>query len=168
MIVLYPLVILGAVALVLRRRGEVVGGRGWSWFGAWCAAGMLFTFSFASGFSIGLFVLPLAAGALLYVAWRAPHLSEGLGFVAGLGAMLLVVALLNHDYRPCPEEGLSLPAGGSATSFECGGADPTPWLVAGVVIVAIPLLGYGLSAVSRGTRPRPGPGRSPLTSRRGR
>ena len=148
MIVLYPLVLLGAAALVWRGRAEA-GGRGWLWFAAWGGAGALFTFSLLAGLSIGLLVLPFAACALASIAWRAPHLSEGLGFVAGIGATLMLVAFLNRDHRPCPEDGLSLPAGASPTSFECGGLDPTPWLLAGVVTAALALVGYGIAALRR-------------------
>jgi len=147
-IVLYPLVVVGAVALVWRRHGERAG-RGWLWFAAWCVAGALFLFSFLAGFSIGLFVLPFAAGALLYVAWRAPHISEGLGFVAGIGVTLLLVAFLSRDYRPCPEGALAPGRRSAGTSIECGGFDPTPWLLAGVVTVALPLLGYGITSLGR-------------------
>jgi hypothetical protein len=93
MILLYAVVVLAAVVVAARRRDRA-GGRGWAWFGAWCAAGGLFTFSLLAGFSIGLFVLPLAAALLLYVAARAPHFAESLGFVAGLGAVVLAVDLV--------------------------------------------------------------------------
>jgi CBS-domain-containing membrane protein len=90
-ILLYAVVLLVAVVVVARR--DRAGGRGWSWFGAWCAAGGLFTFSLLAGFSIGLFVLPLAAAVLLFVASRSPHFLESLGFIAGGGAVALVVEL---------------------------------------------------------------------------
>ena len=110
MVLLYPLVLFGAVALVWRGRHRA-GGRGWAWFAAWAAAGGLFGFSFVTGFTIGLFVLPVAAAALFLVASRAPHFSAGLGFVAGVGAMLLLVASVNS------------------------GRDSAPWLVAGIVAI---------------------------------
>lgn len=50
------------------------------------------TFSFVTGFSIGLFTLPVAAGALIWVALRSPHLREASGFVAGIAATALLVA----------------------------------------------------------------------------
>jgi hypothetical protein len=144
MIVLYPLVVIGAAALVWRRRGEIEG-RGWLWFAAWCAAGALFTFSFLAGFSIGLFVLPFAAGALLYVAWRAPHISEGLGFVAGIGVTLLLIAFLSRDYKPCPEGGLYIPPDAPpGTSVECGGSDPAPWFIAGITVTAAATIAYAV------------------------
>jgi hypothetical protein len=50
------------------------------------------TFSFVTGFSNGLFILPVAAGALIRVALRSPHLREASGFVAGIAGTALLVA----------------------------------------------------------------------------
>ncbi len=146
MILLYPLVLVGVVAVFWRRRGEPEG-REWLWFAAWCAAGAVFTFSFLS---IGLFVFPFAAAALLFVAWRAPHRWESLGSIAGIGVALLLGAFLSRDYRPCPEEGLTLRADAPpGASVECGGTDPAPWLAAGLAAFALPLLAYGVSSLRR-------------------
>ena len=93
MIVAWPLLVLLAAALAWRRH-DIPGGRGWSWFLAWSLAGFLMTFSFVTGFSIGIFILPLAAGALIWVALRSPHLREASGFAAGIGATALLVAAL--------------------------------------------------------------------------
>jgi hypothetical protein len=90
-ILAWPLLVIVAAALAWRRHGEL-GGRGWWWFLAWSLAGFLMTFSFATGFSIGLFVLPVAAVALIWVALRSPHLREASGFVAGIAATALLVA----------------------------------------------------------------------------
>lgn len=143
MVLLYPLVLLAAAVLLWRRRGRL-GGRGWAWFGAWSTAGALFAFSFLAGFSFGLLVLPFAAAALLFVASRAPHLSESLGFAAGVGATLLLIAFLNRDYRPCPQNGVlsSPPDAPPGTSVECGGFDPIPWLVTGLVVGALGVFAY--------------------------
>ncbi len=93
MILAWPLVCLIAGYVAWQRRGAA-GGRGWLWYGAWIAAGFLMSFSLITGFSIGLFVLPFAAAALIWVARRSPHLVEASGFVAGIGATaLLIVAI---------------------------------------------------------------------------
>lgn len=81
------------------------------------------TFSFLTGLSIGLFVLPLAAALLLWVASHAPHLPDALGFAAGMGAVLLLVAFLSR--------------GGT-------GLDPIPWLLAGLAVDGLALLAYSL------------------------
>jgi hypothetical protein len=90
-ILAWPLLVLVAAALAWRRH-DTPGGRGWWWFVAWSLAGFLMTFSFVTGFSIGLFILPVAAGALIWVALRSPHLREASGFVAGIAATALLVA----------------------------------------------------------------------------
>jgi hypothetical protein len=151
LILLYPLVLVGAVAIAWQRRGEARG-RGWGWFAAWCVAGALYTLSFLAGFSVGLFVLPLAAAAVLYVTWQAPHAAEALGVVAGAGAVLALVGLLAGDHRPCPEDGLALPAAAARSSVECGGFDGQPWLVAGILTVSLAVLCYGTASIVRRRR----------------
>jgi hypothetical protein len=93
MILVWPLVGLIAGWVAWRRRG-VEGGRGWSWFVGWTAAGFLISFSLITGFSIGLFVLPFAAWMLIWVAQRAPHLAEASGFAAGVGATIALVVVI--------------------------------------------------------------------------
>lgn len=144
-IILYPLVV-GAAFVVLLRRRDRTGGRGWRWFGVWGAAGMLLTFSFLTGFSIGLLVLPLAAAALVFVASRAPHFAESIGFLGGVGGVALLVALGNRDSKPCGEQGqVSIPAGAPpGTSVSCGGLDPEPWLNTGVVTSGLAVAAYAV------------------------
>jgi hypothetical protein len=92
MVALWPLLVLAA-GLAAWRRDEP-GGRGWPWFLAWALAGFLMSFSLVSGFSIGLFILPFAAVALFWAAWRSPHLLEAAGFLAGIvPTAALVVAV---------------------------------------------------------------------------
>ena len=120
---------------------------GWKGFLAWALAGGLLVFTFLSGFSIGLFVLPLAGVVLWLVARRATGWPETLGLGAGLGAVCLLVAFLSRDYNPCPEGPVTLAPG--ETSFECGGLDPIPWLVAGLTFVLVSVLTYAFARRSR-------------------
>jgi hypothetical protein len=90
-ILLYPILLIGAAVVVLQRKDRV-GGRGWLWFTAWLLTGALFTFSLVTGFSIGLLFLPLVAAALFGVAWLSPHLREASGLLVGAAAF--VVALV--------------------------------------------------------------------------
>jgi hypothetical protein len=125
MIFVIPLV-LGAAILALRgakRDARVAGAQG-----AWAAAGAALTFSFLTGLSIGLFVLPFAGLLLWWVARRTRHLLDATGFVAGIGVVLVLVAFLNRS--------------GS-------GLDPLPWLVAGVCLDGSALLAYALLRRSR-------------------
>ncbi len=93
MILLYPALLIGAAVLVMWRRDRA-GGRGWLWFLAWLLVGALFTFSLVAGFSIGLFFLPLVAGALLGVAWLSPHFREASGLLAGAATFLAALVVL--------------------------------------------------------------------------
>jgi len=91
---IYPLLVIWATVLIRRTKGSRRAG--WSGFAAWCAAGALFTFSLLTGFSIGLFLLPLVAAALFLAVRSAPDFRASLGFVAGIGVILLVLASINN------------------------------------------------------------------------
>jgi hypothetical protein len=93
-IAIFPLLLIWAVLRI--RRTEQRGRAGWAGFAAWTVAGAIFTFSLLTGFSIGLFLLPVVA-AMLYLAVRgAPDFRASLGFVAGVGLTLLVLASINN------------------------------------------------------------------------
>jgi len=87
---IYPLLVIWAAVLIRRTKGRRRAG--WSGFAAWCLAGALFTFSLLTGFSIGLFLLPLVVAALYLAVRSAPDFRASLGFVAGIGVILLVLA----------------------------------------------------------------------------
>jgi hypothetical protein len=88
MILLYPIVLFAAF-LVFLRGGRAEPHRGPTWFVWWIFAGALFTFSLLTGFTIGLFVLPLAGVVLFWVASQATG-REAIGFLAGTGLVLLI------------------------------------------------------------------------------
>jgi len=92
-ILIYPLLVIIAVALILRT--EERRSAGWRGFAVWTVPGAVFMFSLLTGFSIGLLLLP-AVVVLLYAAIRyAPNFRDSLGFVAGIGVILLMVAWIN-------------------------------------------------------------------------
>jgi 4-amino-4-deoxy-L-arabinose transferase-like glycosyltransferase len=123
-ILVFPIALGACVAWLWRRRNEDgADGRGWGWFLGWAAAGAAMTFSFLTGFSIGLLILPGALALLYLLARRSPRWREASGFAAGIGLILLFVAFLHRGDRPCPANGLVLPSG--KTSISCGGADRT-------------------------------------------
>lgn len=105
---------------------------GWWRFAAWMFAGALAFFAFLTGFSIGLFVLPFAVIAVWLVARGGRTWPEILGLIGGIGAIGIVIAVLNRDGSGCrtTEEG-------GFTTVTCGGLDPTPWLVAGLLLPAV-------------------------------
>ncbi len=109
-------------------------GWGWRWFGAWVGAGILLAFSLVSALSIGLFVLPFALVALWAVARGSRYWPTALGLISGAGLVCLLIWALNRDYEPCPPGGISVSADDPSSSFTCGGHDPLPWLVAGIVL----------------------------------
>src|SRR5207249_10162600 len=93
-ILIYPLLLIWAAALIWRakRRRSAA----WSGFAAWYLAGALFTFSLLTGLSIGLFLLPLVVAALYLAVRSAPDFRALLGFVAGIGVILLALASINN------------------------------------------------------------------------
>ena len=101
---------------------------GWRWFSLWVVPGFLAAFATLS-FAVGLLVLPFAIVAVVLAARFAAG-AEMLGVLPGVGAMCLLIALLN-----------------------VGEASPlTPWLLAGTALVAGGILAYA-AAVARWRRP---------------
>ena len=110
---LYPLLVIAAIVLIVRRRDAAADlGNGWPWFWAWAASGGLLFFSFLTGFSIGLFILPFAAVLLVWTARRSPHAEEALGFLTGVGVVLLLLSDLN-DWRSAFVFGIVLTLAGA-------------------------------------------------------
>ena len=95
MLILWPLILVGAAVLVPKSRQRGLGRRGWPWFAAWTFAGALFVFSFLTGFSIGVLLFPVAAFAVFWLALNAPYNRELAGFPVGVAAVLLVALLLS-------------------------------------------------------------------------
>jgi hypothetical protein len=54
--------------------------------------------------------------------------------------VLLVIALVNSDYRSCSSGPVTAPAGQNSVS--CGGLDPAPFLVVGLALCAAAALVY--------------------------
>lgn len=92
-IAIYPVLLIWAAVLIRRRKREPR--PGWVGFSAWTAAGTVFTFSLLTGLSIGLLFLPLVVAALYFAARSAPDFYASIGFVAGIGVVLLVVASIH-------------------------------------------------------------------------
>ena len=100
MIALYPVLLVAAGVVVLARLASAAPAPGtrWHWFLAWCATGAIFSFSYVTGLTIGLLVLPFAVVLLLLAAWFAPGPGEALlGFVAGIGLILLLIGYIQRD-----------------------------------------------------------------------
>jgi hypothetical protein len=147
MILVFPIA-LGIAAIILwRSRGQSGSeGRGCRWFWAWSIVGAALALTFLTGFSIGLLLLPFALLLLWLVVYLSPRWPESIGFVEGVGLLLLVIAYLHRDDRACPPNGtLQLAPGSAGESVSCGGLDPHPWLYTGLVIAALAALAYALA-----------------------
>jgi hypothetical protein len=106
--------------------------RGWGWFVAWVALGVMWVVAVLGVFTIGIFVLPIAAAGTILLATRR-HAGDGIaGVISGLGVPLLYVAFLNR-HGP----------GTICTTSHNGGQscvdelNAWPWLVFGLVLVAL-------------------------------
>lgn len=109
-------------------------------------AGLVFTIlAFAS---IGYLVAPFALVFFLAVVVFAHFWPEApLGAFIGTGLMCLLVAFGNRDYVPCPSESLGSAGtslGPGQGSFSCGGMNPVPWLVVGILLTGTGVIGYFL------------------------
>lgn len=89
-----------------------------------------------TGLSVGLFVLPVAVAVLWGVALRAPLWPESLGVLAGIAVLCLTVGVLNTPGIACS----AIEA--SRQRASCGGLDPAPWLLAGVVLAVVSVAAY--------------------------
>jgi hypothetical protein len=94
LIAIYPLLLVWAALQIRRRRRERR--PSWAGFSAWTAAGAIFTFSLLTGLSIGLLLLPLVIVALYLAVRSAPDFRAALGFVAGIGVVLLLLAAIHN------------------------------------------------------------------------
>jgi hypothetical protein len=94
MIVLWPLVLVGAAVVLGKSRQRGLGRTGWAWSAGWALTGALATFSSFTGSSIGLVLFPVAAFAVFWLALHAPYARELAGFPVGIAAVLLAFALV--------------------------------------------------------------------------
>jgi len=147
MILVFPVALAVAVVILWRsRRGSGSQGSGCRWFWAWSLVGAALAFSFLTGFSIGLFLLPLALLLLGLVVYLSPQLAESIGFFEGVGLLLLGIAYVHRGDQPCSPDGtLQLGPGGAGQSISCGGVDPHPWLYAGLALAGLAAMAYPIA-----------------------
>ena len=116
-----------------------LGPRRWLSLGEWTIAFGLLTLAILGAMTIGMLILPFAIGALAFAARRNRGWPEStMGALLGIGTVLLAIAYGNRDYSPCPGR-IRLAPG---EYFRCGGRDPVPWLVIGLVLVVAGSVGY--------------------------
>ena len=116
------------------------GSESWAGFAAWTGVGLLII---GGTFLFPLLVItwPLAAVFVWQLVRRGIRSSELVGFVNGVGALCLLIAFTQRNSNPC---GTSItvvigPGGGEAG---CGGADPQPFLIFGLVLVLASAVAY--------------------------
>ncbi|MGZ4713791.1 MAG: hypothetical protein ACXVJ7_05535 [Acidimicrobiia bacterium] len=126
-------------------------GMGWGWYFAWFAVGAAYTLAALGAMSIGILVLPVAVAATIVVATRRTS-SVGLpGLVSGFGLPFLYVAFLNRD-------GPGTVCSVSANATDCTDEmSPWPWLVMGVVLIAVGVLVFVRRSRAREQRGVPPP-----------
>jgi hypothetical protein len=115
---------------------------GWLSVATWAVALALITLTLLGALSIGVFILPVAAAAVILAARMNRAWPEALtGSLMGIAGVLLWVAFGNRGYSPClPQHRTMRLAPGE--SFSCGGRDPIPWLATGLVLATIGIVGY--------------------------
>jgi hypothetical protein len=93
MILLYAILLAGALYLMAKSRQRGLGVRGWIWFNAWAVAGVLSVFSLVTGRNTALVLFPVAAIATFWLAVNAPYWREVAGFPVGVGLAAVGVIL---------------------------------------------------------------------------
>jgi hypothetical protein len=99
-------------------------------------------------------ILPFALVLLGLALYLSPRWPESLGFVEGIGLLLLVLAYLHRGDQPCSSNGMlhQIAPESAGQSVSCGGFDPHPWLYAGVVVAALAALLYAVARTISDTR----------------
>ena len=63
--------------------------------------------------------------------------------------MLVLIAYLNRDYRPC---GAGPHILGAGESYSCGGFDPYPWLYTGLALAVLSMIAYAVARRAGSTK----------------
>lgn len=91
-----------------------------------------------------MLLLPVGGLALTALALRTRAWPEMTGIGAGLAGLLLVVAYTNRSYTPCLVEPTTVTRTPGYRPPICGGMDPIPWLVVGVLLMMIAVGTYAI------------------------
>lgn len=104
----------------------------------WSVTFALLTIGFLS--QLGMFILPVAIGLAILGSMKVRSDRQVvLAGLAGPGLLLLAIGLSNLGHVPCPPGAIVAYPG---QSVECGGASPTPWIVVGLVVAMLGVVGY--------------------------
>ena len=80
-------------------------------------------------------LLPIGGLALVALALRTRVWPEAMGVLTALGGLVLFVAYSNRNYVPCPVEPTTVTRLPGYRAPVCGGIDPVPWLVVGILLL---------------------------------
>ncbi len=116
----------------------------WAWFTAWVLAGAGAAFGILAAFTIGIFVVPVAGGAIAFLATRRRATDGVAGLISGLGLPVLYVGYLN---RAGPGDVCTVTKTGSTCTQEWS---PWPWLTVGGALLVV-----GVAVFVISTRQRP-------------
>lgn len=119
-----------------RKRG------GWLWFVAWAISGALLTVGVVGSFGVLVLVLPIGALSALVLILTARSWPELLGVGSGIGSLALGIAFLNRNSSPCPVEPTTVTRIPGYQPPDCGGVDPVPWLMAGMILILATVAAY--------------------------
>jgi hypothetical protein len=123
--------------------------RPWNYFAMWMLVGGAYAMVIAGAFTIGIFFIPIAIIATIFLV-RGPSSRRGApGLIAGLALPVLYVAYLNRS-GPGYVCTTSRGAGGSVTS--CG-SEYNPWLF---LAAGMALLGVGVGVFINTSRSKNG------------
>lgn len=112
------------------------------WFLAWTIPGLLLLGVFVF-LPFGAMVFPglAALAALVLIYLHRPKGPELLGILLGVAMWGFAIAYFNRDSIPCPQSvsvTVTLKAGETSS---CGGVAPIPFLIFGVVLASVSVLG---------------------------
>ena len=117
---------------------------GWLSLLEWAVAFGLLALTLIGAMSIGLFVAPFAIVAMTLAVRRNHDWPEApLGGLLGVGGICVFIAYRNRGYVPCPSSETTIRLSPGEHYFaSCGGFDPLPWLIVGLLLATAGLGGY--------------------------
>lgn len=116
---------------------------GWLGFGLWAVPGVVVGLQVSA---IGVLLLPVGLVATILLAKFTRGWPEVLGILLGIAAACFLIVALNADYWSCPPSGEVITrTQDSVTVASCGGLNPWPWLIAGLIFAIGGAVGYGVA-----------------------
>ena len=119
-------------------------GRGqprWKWFAAWTLAGACVALG---AVVFGVLIVPIGLVLVMVLSrWRTR--AAAVGFLAGVGGVITGIGGAHLDYQACNsthERAHLAPGTDRSIGYSCGGVNGLPWMIVGIVLIAVALLLY--------------------------